>query len=70
MKPMTRARFNLEMYLFCGLLVFWGAIRAYFYLRFGVIGFDPLEIPFAAIAGIFITIWRFRKSGSGQRNSM
>jgi hypothetical protein len=65
MKPMTRTRFNLEMYLFSGLLVFWAAMRAYFYFRSGVIGFDPLEVPLAAVAGIIITIWRFRKNGAG-----
>jgi hypothetical protein len=66
---MTLGRYKLEMYLFGGLLVLWALIRIYFYARFSVIGFDPLEIPLVAIGGMLITNWRFRKHGTPQRKN-
>ena len=68
-KPMTQGRYKLEMRIFFGLLVFWASIRIYFYARFGIIGFEPIEMPFVAAGGMLITHWRFRKNGDTQREN-
>ena len=59
----------LYIILFSALILYWMAVRLYFYIKFDTVGFDPIAVPISLIICICIQIGRFKGWLGGQKGS-